>query len=313
MDISRRSFFGIVGAGIGGAVAATPGTSKAARTPPKTDNPFGCLVDLTVCVGCRKCELACNQVNHLPQPAVPFDDPRPLNAPRRPTEKAYTVINRYFTGKLDERNNLIPTYVKVQCMHCQDPACTSACITGALSKKKNGAVYYDVSRCIGCRYCMVACPFQIPAYEYFDPLTPQVRKCTFCFDRISKKGGRPGCADVCPVEAITFGRRDELLKLARKKIESDPGKYLNRIYGEKEVGGTSWLYITKEPFEKLGFLSLPERPMPHLPETIQHGIFHHLWAPLTLFGILGVTMWGLNRKQITGNQETEVETKEEQS
>ena len=313
MDISRRSFLGIVGAGIGGTVAGTAGVSKAARTPPKTENAYGCLVDLTLCVGCRKCELACNQVNHLPKPAVPFDNPRPLDAPRRPDAQAYTVVNRYFSGTLDERNNPVPTYVKVQCMHCQDPACASACIVGALEKKTNGAVYYDVSKCIGCRYCMVACPFQIPAYEYFDPLTPQVRKCTLCFERISKRGGRPGCADICPVEAITFGPREELLKLARKRIESDPGKYLNRIYGEKEVGGTSWLYITKEPFEKLGFLNLPDKPMPHLTETIQHGIFSYLWAPLTLFGVLGATMWGLNRKQITGDHSSQGAEKEDHS
>lgn len=294
-----------MGAGLGTAVAGSMSPAKAARRPKGPKDAYGCLVDLTLCVGCRKCEMACNQVNHLPEPEESFDDPRPLNAPRRPTAEAYTVVNRYFTGTLDERNNLLPTYAKVQCMHCQDPACASACIVGALQKKENGAVYYDVSRCIGCRYCMVACPFQIPAYEYHKPLTPEVRKCTFCFERISKRGGRPGCADICPVEAITFGSRSELLKLARKKIENNPGKYLERIYGEKEVGGTSWLYISKEPFEKLGFLDLPEQPIPHLTETIQHSIFSYLWAPMTLFGILGGTMWGLNRKQMTGDPEPE--------
>ena len=311
MDISRRSFLGIMGAGLGTAVSGNVAPANARQKPTVSENAYGCLVDLTLCVGCRKCELACNQVNHLPKPAEPFDDPRPLNAPRRPTPVAYTVVNRYFTGKLDERNNLIPTYAKVQCMHCQDPACVSACIVGALQKKENGAVYYDVSRCIGCRYCMVACPFQIPAYEYHKPLTPEVRKCTFCFERISKRGGKPGCADICPVEAITFGPRRELLKLARNKIKTDPGKYLDHIYGEKEVGGTSWLYISREPFEKLGFLNLPEKSMPHLTETIQHGIFSYLWAPLTLFGILGGTMWGLNRKQIIGDTQPTMENQED--
>ena len=310
MDITRRLFIGIMGAGLGGAVAGRAGSAEGARDPRAPKDACGCLVDLTLCVGCRKCEMACNQVNHLPKPSVPFDDPRPLDAPRRPTEEAYTVINRYFTGTLDERNNLIPTYVKVQCMHCIDPACVSACIAGALSKKENGAVYYDVTRCIGCRYCMVACPFQIPAYEYHNPLTPEVRKCTFCFERISKSGGRPGCADICPVEAITFGTRAELLELGHKRIEEDPGKYLNRIYGEKEVGGVSWLYLSKAPFEKLGFPDLPEEPIPHLTETIQHGIFSYLWAPLTLFGILGAAMWGLNRKQMSGNAEPEPENEE---
>ncbi|MBW1784335.1 MAG: 4Fe-4S dicluster domain-containing protein [Deltaproteobacteria bacterium] len=299
MDISRRSFFGIVGTGLGGVIAGKAGRAHGAQTRKDPLSPYGCLVDLTLCVGCRKCELACNQVNHLPEPDVPFDDPRPLDSPRRPDEKAYTVVNRYFTGRLDERNTLIPTYVKVQCMHCHDPACASACIVGALTKQENGAVHYDVSKCIGCRYCMIACPFQIPAYEYFDPITPEVRKCTFCFERISKKGGRPGCADICPVEAITFGKRSDMLALARERISKDPGRYIDHIYGEHEVGGTSWLYISRETFHKVGFLKLPHTPPPRLTETIQHGIFGYLWAPIVLFGVLGATMWGLNRKQIT--------------
>jgi len=304
VDINRRSFLSIVGAAAGTTAVGT-GQAEAAREPKRPPNPYGCLVDTTFCVGCRKCELACNQVNALPEPDTPFEDLQVLNEKRRPNTAAYTVINRYFTGRLDDRNQLTPTFVKVQCMHCQDPACVSACIVGALTKKENGAVHYDASKCIGCRYCMVACPFQIPAYEYAKPLTPEVRKCTFCFDRISKTGGRPGCADICPVEAITFGKRSELLELARKKMAADPGRYVNRIYGEHEVGGTSWLYLASEPFEKLGFLELPTRPMPHLTETIQHGVFSYLWAPLTLFGILGLAMWKWNRGQITGNQASE--------
>jgi len=302
VDITRRSFLGVAAAGLGSAVAGNAAKARGATPPKHAPDAYGCLVDLTLCVGCRKCELACNQVNQLPEPDTPFDDPRPLDTPRRPDEKAYTVVNRYFTGRLDERNALIPTYVKVQCMHCQDPACASACIVGALTKKENGAVHYDVSKCIGCRYCMIACPFQIPAYDYFDPLTPEVRKCTFCFERISKEGGRPGCADICPVEAITFGKRADILALARERITADPGRYIDHIYGEKEVGGTSWLYISREPFHKLGFLKLPHEAPPRLTETIQHGIFAYLWAPIALFGVLTAAMWGLNRKQITGEE-----------
>ena len=301
MYLDRRSFLGVVGAAVGTAAVGSK-EAEAAREPKTPPDPYGCLVDTTLCVGCRKCELACNQVNNLPEPDVPFDDLQVLDEKRRPNAKAYTVINRYFTGRLDERNRLTPSFVKVQCMHCQDPACVSACIVGALTKKDNGAVHYDVSKCIGCRYCMVACPFQIPAYEYSKPLTPEVRKCTFCFERISKTGGKPGCADICPVEAMTFGKRSDLLKLARQKIAADPGRYINRIYGEHEVGGTSWLYLASEPFQKLGFLDLPTQPMPHLTETIQHGVFSYLWAPLTLFGVMGLAMWKLNRRQIKGNK-----------
>lgn len=308
MDISRRGFLkwgGAMAAGAAGAVGARPKSSEGARAPKAPDDPYGCLVDTTLCIGCRKCEQACNQVNRLPEPEAPFDAMTVLDERRRPTETAYTVVNRYVTGRLDERNQLIPTFVKVQCMHCQDPACVSACIVGALRKDPNGAVYYDVNRCIGCRYCMVACPFQIPAYDYHDPLTPEVRKCTFCFERISKAGGRPGCADICPVEAISFGKRSTLLTLAHEKIQNDPGRYIDRVYGEREVGGTSWLYLAGEPFEKLGFLKLPDQPVPHLTETIQHGVFSYLWAPLALFGLLGAAMWGFNRHAMKGSPDRE--------
>jgi Fe-S-cluster-containing dehydrogenase component len=143
-------------------------------------------VDLTRCIGCRKCEQACAEVNGLPQPERSFEDLTVLDAKRRPDERSYTVVNRYVSGKIDERDQLVPTFVKLQCMHCQDPACASACIVGALTKKENGAVHYDVTKCIGCRYCMVACPFEIPAYEYHDPITPRVMKCTFCYERVQR-------------------------------------------------------------------------------------------------------------------------------
>ena len=307
MKINRRRFLGVAGTMVGASVVGRPRKTQAARKPKALPDPYGCLVDLTVCVGCRKCEQACNQVNGLPPPQVSFDDLRVLERKRRPSATAYTVVNRHYTGRVDQRNQLIPTFVKNQCRHCQDPGCVSACIVGAMSKKDNGAVHYDASKCIGCRYCMVACPFQIPAYDYHDPLLPQVRKCTLCYDRISKEGGAPGCAAICPVEAITFGKRSQLLQLTRRRIKDDPGRYLDRIYGEHEVGGTSWLYISGAPFEKLGFLDLPTRPIPHLAETIQYGVFAYMWAPLTLFSALGGIMWTFNRKQITGDSEPDRE------
>lgn len=196
-------------------------------------------------------------------------------------------------------------------MHCLDPACVSACIAGALTKKANGTVHYDVSKCIGCRYCMVACPFQIPAYEYHDPWTPRVMKCSFCYDRISKEGGKPGCASVCPTEALRFGKRGALLKLAHQKLKDDPGRYRQKVYGEHEVGGTSWLYISRDPFEKLGFITLPSTPMPHLAETVQHSIFAYFWAPLALFGLLTGTMAIFNRPQLKSKPQGEPENMED--
>ncbi|SDN70510.1 4Fe-4S dicluster domain-containing protein [Desulfonauticus submarinus] len=293
--LSRRGFLACLGAA--GSSVALPKKASAWKSRAPSD-PFGCLVDVTRCIGCRKCEQACNEVNHLPKPDKSFEDKTVFDEKRRPNAEEFTVVNRYFTGRLqDKEGNLLPTYVKVQCMHCQDPACASACITGALSKKENGAVYYDVKKCIGCRYCMVACPFEIPAYEYFDPLTPRVRKCTFCFERISKEGGKPGCASVCPTEALTFGKRSELLALAKKRIKENPGRYIDHIYGEYEAGGTCWLYISGEPMENLGLPPVPNRPLPKLTETIQSGLFSYLWSPIVLFGVLGGIMAAKKRKE----------------
>jgi Fe-S-cluster-containing dehydrogenase component len=290
MDIGRRTFFKAALAGGACAAQALAPKSAEAWESKAPDDPYGCLVDLTRCVGCRKCEQACNEVNKLPEPELPFDDKRILDTKRRMDATSLTVVNRSYAGKVDEQHNLVPTFVKLQCMHCQDPACASACITGALSKKENGAVHYDVDKCIGCRYCMVACPFEVPAYEYHDPLTPRVMKCTFCFDRISKEGGLPACAQICPVEAITFGKRSAVLELAKKRIAKDPARYIDRVYGEHEAGGTSWLYISGEPFEKVGLLDVPTKPMPATAETIQHSVYAYLWAPITLYAALGGIM-----------------------
>jgi formate dehydrogenase beta subunit len=300
MTLSRRGFLETLGAA--GVIAVTPQTSLAwqSKAPPEA---YGCLIDLTRCVGCRKCEQACNEVNDLPEPKNGFDDPTVLDTNRRPDSGSFTVINRHNTGEINERDHLVPTFVKIQCMHCQDPACVSGCVTGALSKNENGAVTYDVSKCIGCRYCMVACPFQIPAYEYHDPATPRVRKCTFCFERISREGGIPACAATCPVEAITFGKRKDLIELARQRIERNPGIYVNHIYGEHEVGGTCWIYISNVAFDKVDLPPLPERPMPQTPETIQSSLFSYLWSPLVLFGALGVLMARISRRKGNGGSD----------
>jgi ferredoxin len=137
-------------------------------------------------------------------------------------------------------------------MHCDEPACASSCLVSAFKKTPEGPVIYNPDVCIGCRYCMIACPFDIPTYDYFDPLTPQVRKCTMCYDRI-KQGKIPACAEICPKEAITFGKRADLIALARERIRSHPERYYPNILGENEAGGTSWLYLAGTDFAKLGF------------------------------------------------------------
>jgi Fe-S-cluster-containing dehydrogenase component len=290
MKLNRRNFLKVCGAG-GAALAARPPSAEA--IPPESDpeKAYGCLVDTTLCVGCRKCEQACHQRHRLPEPEASFEELTVLENERRMDETSYTVVNKYYPkniGTLTWRQR--PTFVKFQCMHCNDPSCVSACIVGALTKQENGAVIYDAKKCIGCRYCMVACPFQVPAYEYEEALAPQVRKCTFCFEFI-QGGGLPACAQVCPREAIIFGKKAALLHLARWKMKNNPGEYVNHIYGEKEVGGTSWLYLASEPFQSIGFPKLGTKAPPRLTESIQHSLFQYFAAPIGLYAILGGIMW----------------------
>ncbi|WP_461209308.1 sulfate respiration complex iron-sulfur protein HmcB [Desulfocurvus sp. DL9XJH121] len=248
--MKRRTFLGLVGATA--AVAATGAKARAAGNHHFTGYPGAkaVLFDATECIGCRKCEEACNTVNQLPAPEKPFDDLTVLDAKRRTTEKAYTVVNRYE----NKANPGHPLFRKMQCNHCQEPACASACFVKAFKKTPEGAVVYDASLCVGCRYCMIACPWSVPAYEYDQPLTPRVLKCTMCHPRILE-GKLPGCVEACPKGALRFGARDELIKYARRRIEAHPDRYLDHIYGETEMGGTNWLYISGAPFSDLG---LPE-------------------------------------------------------
>jgi len=299
MKLSRRNFFKVCGAG-GAAIASRPHSVEAAPLQSDPEREYGCLVDTTLCVGCRKCEQACNQRHHLPMPGESFEELTILENERRMNETTYTVVNKYYPkniGTLTWRQR--PTFVKFQCMHCNDPSCVSACIVGALTKQANGAVIYDAKKCIGCRYCMVACPFQVPAYEYEEALAPQVRKCDFCFEYVHG-GGLPACAQVCPREVMTFGKKTDLLDLARWKIKNNPGKYVDHIYGEHEVGGTSWLYLASEPFASIGFPKLGTKAPPRLTEAIQHGLFQYFAAPIGLYALLGGIMWFtgfLNDKQ----------------
>jgi Fe-S-cluster-containing dehydrogenase component len=217
----------------------------------------GMLTDLTECVGCRTCEKACNAANALPEPEVPFDEKSVFEKKRRPTASAYTVVNRYENPNSSDK----PFYRKVQCNHCNEPGCAAACPVRAYTKTPEGAVLYNKDVCFGCRYCMVACPFYVPAYDYESALDPRIVKCTLCHERV-KKGGIPACAEACPVGTITFGKREDLIKLARNRIRKHPDRYIDHIYGEYEVGGTSWLYISGIPFDRMDFPSnLVDKPL----------------------------------------------------
>ena len=209
---------------------------------------MGVLVDLTRCVGCRSCEAACNKEQRLPAPDAPFDDMSVFEEKRRPTEKAYTVVNRYET-----KTGGGPVFRKVQCNHCNEPACLTSCFVNAYTKTREGAVIYNPKVCVGCRTCMVACPFNVPAFSYSSAFNPVIRKCIFCYDTRLKNGRPPACVEICPQEVLTFGHRNDLIKIGHERIREKPDRYVDHIYGEKEMGGTSWLYLSGVPFDQAGF------------------------------------------------------------
>jgi formate dehydrogenase iron-sulfur subunit len=289
--MDRRDFLKLAAAGTAAVAAgAIVGDEARAATHPvdsERDEAFGVLVDTTACIGCRKCEWGCNQANDLPKrEKADFEDKSILTGHRRPDARAFTVVNQ--TASPPETPQ--PAYAKIQCMHCNRPACASACIVGALRKQPEGPVTYEAWKCIGCRYCMVACPFQIPSYEYARALEPRVMKCGFCSERITKQGLKPGCVENCPNEALTFGRRLELRDLAHQKISAFPERYIDHVYGEHEMGGTSWMYLSGVDFARGDLPALGDKAPPTLTEKIQHGVFKHWVPPLALYGLLGLVM-----------------------
>ena len=294
MNQSRRTFLQqatCIGASALGWPAAAAASSGGGQLG-ADDQTMGVLVDLTKCSGCRSCEAACRVANGFAgdAPSPPPAAGAAPAAPRRPGPEQYTVVNAVTPTEAPAGSD--PVFVKTNCMHCLEPACVSACLVKALERKPNGAVVYDPWKCMGCRYCMVACPFQLPAYEYNDAWTPQMHKCTFCMQAGNPHaGGVPACVQACPVECLTYGRREELLARARQKLKDQPSRYVDHIYGEHEAGGTAWLYIAGAPFEELGFVSVGTRSPAHLPETIQHGVFKHFMPPVAWCGILGMAMY----------------------
>ena len=184
-------------------------------------------------------EEACNKFNHLPKPEKPFTDLSVCDTRRRTSADTWTVVNKYEVGGK-------PVFRKLQCFHCNDPACASACFAKCFQKQPDGSVTYDGSQCVGCRYCMIACPFYVPGFQYNEAWDPLVQKCTFCEPRL-KEGKLPGCVEACPMDALTFGRRSDLIKIARKRIAENPGKYVDYIYGEWDAGGTAWMVLAPKP------------------------------------------------------------------
>lgn len=253
------------------------GSATSAYSSDRDECEFvGVLVDTHTCTGCRKCEEACAEVNGLPVPDI--KDKSVFEQHRRTTPSQWTVTNRF---QVDDRD----IYVKKQCMHCNQPGCASACLVKAMEKTKEGPIIWNGSKCMGCRYCMISCAFNAPKFEY-DSANPKIQKCIMCYDRL-KEGKTPACVEACPVEALTFGTRRALMDVATTRIYKNPDSYVKQIYGECEIGGTGWMYISPVPFEKLGFKTdLGKCPAPELTKEFLYSVpvVLLLW-PAFLYGV----------------------------
>jgi formate dehydrogenase iron-sulfur subunit len=258
------------------------------------NNVNGILVDTTLCIGCYACEDACAQ--RWGNPSIEAHEL---------SEKKITAVKKY----ADAANNDV--FVPRMCMHCSDPACASVCPVGALEKTTKGGVVYDAKKCMGCRYCMMACPFEVPKYQWLNTM-PQVTKCDMCTPR-TEQGQLPACVEACPVEPIkarTFGKRADLLQEAHRRIKEGSGAYIDHIYGENEIGGTSTMYLSKLPFDNIGFRTdLPSGPLPKYTYDVLSKIPNYVFWGSTL---LGGIWWITNRRKEVALMERKLEEMEQQ-
>jgi formate dehydrogenase iron-sulfur subunit len=229
------------------------------------------LTDITKCIGCLECVAACKRENKLS-----MDSPKIW-------QKNDGLSAKNWTSVLDKGND---HYVRKQCRHCLEPACASACPVGALHQTPEGAVIYDSNKCLGCRYCMMACPYGIPRYDW-DQSVPYIRKCIMCYSRI-KDGKQPACTEICPAQATIFGDRNEMLAEAHLRIKNNPDKYINKVWGEHEVGGTSVLYLSDINLDFLAYNpNMGTEPLPMTTATAMKSV------PFAFMG-MGALMLGLN-------------------
>lgn len=256
--MDRRSFvktLGVMGA------SALPGKALLAGDVNEDKEFVGILVDTTRCVGCQNCTVVCAETNDLPEPDLDAIDE---GVARNTSDKQWTLINRF---EVDDEE----IYVKKQCMHCDQPACAAACPTMALLKTEEGPVIWREDKCMGCRFCMVSCPFEMPKFEYDSPI-PKIQKCRMCFERL-QEGEEPACVAECPEGALVFGKKRDLLDEAKSRIYTNPDNYVHQIYGEQEVGGTGYMYLASVPFEKLGFRTdLGDTPYPEYTKNFLYSV-----------------------------------------
>ncbi|MFC5311065.1 hydrogenase 2 operon protein HybA [Azospirillum rugosum] len=328
-SVSRRGFLRNAVKGTAAATAAActtvvaaPPEANALQRPPKPLPPeaVGLLYDSTLCIGCKACVTACKDVNHMP-PEVGPEQQAWNGAPGNPTwdtpvelsAKTLNVIKAYVhgTGATKDAAENGFAFIKRQCLHCADPSCVSVCPVSAMTKDpQSGIVSHNPDACIGCRYCVLSCPFGVPKYDYNDAFG-EIKKCQLCKQRLAQNE-LPGCADVCPTGATLFGRSDELLKEAKRRTALKPGEYTHfprgdiagkvggarsgheklveaayqtHIYGEKELGGTQCLAVSAVPFDKLNLpTKVPETGYPTLSEGIQHTLYAGMIGPAVVFG-----------------------------
>jgi len=287
MTMDRRTLLkGAAAAGVGAAVSAATTAEASSVRPTAPPDAVGMLYDATRCIGCQACVVACKTANDMPGNL--YDPPKDLDGQTKNIIKLYEED--------DEKS-----YMKQQCMHCIDPGCVNACMIGAFKKREFGIITWDIDRCIGCRYCQVACPYNIPKFQWDTPI-PKIVKCELCTHIITdpetgglREGALPGCVQACPKEAVIFGKYDDLLADARQRVADHPERYYPagdpQIFGDTEGGGTQVLYLAGVDFEKLGLPELGNDGVGVQARAIQHGIYRGFIAPVALYGILGAVLW----------------------
>lgn len=291
MGISRRTALKAMAAATAGTVAANLGEGTASANPGGAPpDAVGMLYDSTKCIGCKACMVACNEANDLPPDTelsgglwqMPLD----LN------EHTKNIIKLYQDPQDGTR-----AFVKRQCMHCLDPACASACMLGAMAKREHGVVSYDPDLCIGCRYCEIACPFNVPKFEWSKAM-PKMVKCEMCDHRLAR-GQIPACCEVCPTGAVIFGDYAGLLTEAHRRLERHPERYVPKVYGESEVGGTQVLYLAGIDFAKLGLPDYGPNPVPTAVREVFQKIYQGIVPPIALYALLAAVLMR-SRRQLTG-------------
>jgi Fe-S-cluster-containing dehydrogenase component len=305
MALDRRSFIKTIAIGGVAAVgAAAPAAARERLVAP--EGAMGMLYDATRCIGCKTCVVACKQANDREPDPGPWGDERLYDAPLDLNADTKNIIKLFREGDRF-------SYVKQQCMHCVDPACAAACMLHSLQKDPvTGVVGYDPQYCVGCRYCQMSCPFNVPKFE-FTKAVPKIVKCELCRHRVKEAAAKgpsgftrypagqgQACCEVCPREAVISGRRDELLAEAKRRIAAAPGKYFgDRVYGEEDGGGTQVLYLTHLSFADLGLPELGTEGVPNLAYTVQEGIYYKVpyAAPVGLFAVLAAVIYRNKRAE----------------